>query len=217
MSAKKELHFYPGEKRLVLLEGSRVLVSAEAWGGPEHVILHKNAMAQGPTDAGRFVIGWVGKYHTGSWPWSKIQWGTALRDISTDVYFENSSGTWSSIKKDFGITRDAIIKQHYALYGKKNVPPTWIFNDFGPQAIRYYVDSNRNGKQDKSENLSGEMFHTTPDNEAQQARGQSLHMTESHGCIHMKPLERDTLKNKGAFDLGRTLIIHSYTDRFKHP
>jgi hypothetical protein len=39
--------------------------------------------------------------------------------------------------------------------------------------IRYFEDKNNNRKLDGKEQLSGEMNHTTPDNEAATARGQS--------------------------------------------
>ena len=95
------------------------------------------------------------------------------------------------------------------------MPRTWVFNDFGPEAIRYFKDLNHNGKLDGKEQLKGEMFHTAPDNEAQQAQGKPIVMGESHGCIHLRPVERDQLKAKGAFELGRALIIHTYKERLR--
>jgi len=55
-----------------------------------------------------------------------------------------------------------------------------LFNDFGPVAVRYFRDDNHNRRLDGKEYLSGEMFHTTPDNEAQAARGQP---TDRPGAI----------------------------------
>ncbi|GAA3916134.1 L,D-transpeptidase [Litoribacillus peritrichatus] len=119
--------------------------------------------------------------------------------------------------KDHGIERQDVIKQHESLYGKDvspKVPKTWIFNDFGPVAIRYFKDLNNNGKLDGRETLSGEMFHTTPDNEAEYAQKLPVRLYPSHGCIHLKPTDRDKLFSIGAFKRGTLFTVHKYTERF---
>ncbi len=100
------------------------------------------------------------------------------------------------------------------LYNRNGVPATWVFNDFGPLAIRWFKDLNGNRKLDKNERLSGQMFHTTAENEAQHARRARLQMVPSHGCIHLKPQDRETLFVIGAFKPGTTFIVHPYHDRF---
>jgi hypothetical protein len=214
MSETKVLDFYPGEKRLVFLVKEHVVVDIEAWGGPEHTV-HSPMMNMRPTTPGHYIIHSVGPYRTNTWPLSKIRWGTRLRDTSFDVLFEENPGRWSSVQKKTGLSRAQVIDSYFRLYGEYRVPDRWMFNDFGPLAIRYFRDLNRNRKLDKNEHLMGEMFHTTPDNEAQFARGQSIMMVESHGCIHLKPLDRDKLRNLGAFDRGTPLIIHTYKEHFR--
>lgn len=80
-----------------------------------------------------------------------------------DVWYLLPSGQWGSVKNDIGISRNDIRNQYDKLYGTKKVPNTWVFNDFGPVAIRYFKDLNANRKLDKGkgESLSGEMIHTT--------------------------------------------------------
>jgi hypothetical protein len=87
------------------------------------------------------------------------------------------------------------------------VPATWVFNDFGPLAIRFFKDTNHNGILDQNEKLSGEMIHTTPKNEAQYRRHQPVTLEESHGCIHIAPRDRDQLNLMGAFTRGTPLVI----------
>ena len=77
-------------------------------------------------------------------------------------------------------------------------------------AIRYFKDRNNDGRLDAGETLSGEMFHTTPDNEASPAAS----MYESHGCIHLRPAQRDRMMNAGGFRRGMPLVIHTYSERF---
>lgn len=40
-------------------------------------------------------------------------------------------------------------------------------------------------------------------------------MTESHGCIHLKPPDRELLKKEGAFEYGTPFVVHEYSERFK--
>lgn len=211
----KELHFYPGQKLLLLMRDGKVVLRSEAWGGPAARVQSENMDAT-PTTPGRYLIYREEAYITRTWVWSSIRWGTKLQDKLTDVWYQLNVNTWASLKKDKGISRQDVIDQNFRLYGQKRVPDSWVFNDFGPIAIRYFVDRNGNGRFDQDkETLMGEMFHTTPDNEAQVKRGQPLVMTESHGCIHMKPPERDLLKKAGAFEYGTPFIVHAYSERFK--
>jgi hypothetical protein len=216
MSALKELHFYPGVKRLIFMQHGKAVFTGEAWGGPAHTIPDpRGGMPQNPTTPGRYIIYGEEAYFTRSWAWSRIRWGTRLQDKRSDVWYEIKPGTWASLQKDTGIARKEVVDANLAYYGNNGVPDKWIFNDFGPIAIRYFKDLNRNGRFDQGkETLMGDMFHTTPPNEGEYARGVPLDMKESHGCVHLKPPERDKLRKLGAFDRGTPLIIHSYKD---HP
>jgi hypothetical protein len=214
MSASKELHFYPGVKRLLFKQGGKVVFTGEAWGGPRTTIPDPRGMDADPTTPGRYIIYGEEAYFSRTWPLSRIRWGTRLQDKRSDVWYEVNPGTWASLEKDFKITRAYVIARNQEYYGKAEVPDKWIFNDFGPIAIRYFKDLNGNGKFDKGkETLMGEMLHTTPENEGQYKRGRPFIMRESHGCIHLKPPERDTLRKLGAFDPGTPFIVHTYTEK----
>ena len=147
-----------------------------------------------PTTAGIYIIDSVGPYITQTYPRSKIKWGTKLKDMKKDVWYKLKSGKWGSIKKDIGMSRYLIMQENKALYGREVVPKTWIFNEFGPLAIRYFKDLNNNRKLDKDigEKLSGEMIHTTPENEAQYQTGQPVDLGYSHGYVHIKPQDQTT-------------------------
>lgn len=93
------------------------------------------------------------------------------------------------------------------------VPRSWVFNDFGPLAIRYFEDIDGDGKRGPAEPLSGEMIHTTPENEAQTSRGLDVKLGQSHGCIHVRPVDRDALRNLGAFTKGNVFVVHRYSER----
>ncbi len=211
------------------------LTTAEAWGGPPEEQLGRpgEPFGAGPTDPGNYVILGVEPHHvTQKWKFSRIPWGARLR-VSTqdynDVMCEETPGHWKSLNTFFGIRNATalVARLHERLYGNRAIPATWIFNDFGPRAVRYFVDSNHNGKLDKGEEVKGEMFHTTPDNEAEAAAFRAAHpgstadppvrMFESHGCIHMRPSEFSRLIASGVFQRGTKLRIHRYTEHFHHP
>ena len=65
--------------------------------------------------------------------------------------------------------------------------------------------------------LSGQMIHTTPDNEAATARGQVFSLSQSHGCVHIRPDDRTRLIGAGVFKIGTPFIVHSYAESFPNP
>ena len=215
MPPPRELRFVPALKQLYLFVDGKASRAFEAWGGPDRVV-KDTIMDAGPTDAGDFVIDWVGAYATRTWTWSKIKWGSAVKASGAEVFFETSPGKWKKTAAiDPVLTREAIIARHFEVWGEARVPDRGVFNDFGPTAIRYFRDRDRDGKRDANEPLSGEMLHTTPENEAEAAAGRRLKMTESHGCIHLKPLDRDELMKAGAFERGTPLKIYDYGVRVR--
>ena len=212
---RERLEFFPGEKRLILVVDGTPALEIEAWGGPQTEVSRGpgEPFGAGPTDPGQYVIWTVAPYVTRTWPWSRIRWGARLKlatDDLDDLLYQADAGKWRSVKKLTGLKRATIAHRYYELYGEWRVPETWVFNDFGPTAIRYFKDRNHDGRLDDGETLSGEMFHTTPDNEA----SSSASMYESHGCIHLRPAQRDRMIGAGGFRRGMPLVIHTYTERF---
>lgn len=131
-----------------------------------------------------------------------------------DVWYELRNKNWGSIKADYGISRTQIIEEYYRLYGELKIPEVWVFNDFGPIAIRYFEDKNNNRRLDGNEKLSGEMIHTTPDDEAATRGGRAFTLSESHGCVHIRPADRLRLTGAGVFEIGTPFVVHSYSEAF---
>lgn len=209
-----ELHFFPGQHLLVILSDDKYTYRFEAWGGPSSMG-DDPYMAEEPTWPGVYIIHSMQTYHTPTWPLSKIKWGVKLRDMPhlNDIYYELPSKKWGSVTKDVGVDRKYIINLYFQYYGKMKVPSLWVFNDFGPLAIRWFKDSNNNKTLDKSEILSGQMFHTTPENEAQSTQEKPIELSYSHGCIHLKPADRDVLASLGAFKAKTTFVVHKYDEK----
>lgn len=212
-----ELHFYPGQHLLILKSEGKIVGKYEAWGGPS-TMGTDSRMPEEPTWPGLYYIDKSHPYHTPTWNLSKIRWGTPLRDMPhlSDVWYEFPSSKWASVKNDIGLSRLQIQELHFNLYKQRTVPTTWIFNDFGPVAIRWFKDLNGNRKLDGKETLSGQMFHTTPENEAQHALGMPVNLMPSHGCIHLKPADRNTITGLGGFRRGTPFRVHQYNERFTH-
>lgn len=212
-----ELHFFPGQHLLLVREKDEVKASVEAWGGPKE-IGNDPSMPEEPTWPGEYRIGRSEAYRTPSWGWSVLKWGTPLQDKGEkldDVWYRTSGGRWASIAKDYKISRRDIMRFNADLYSSFEVPKTWVFNDFGPLAIRWFKDLNNNGIMDGKEALSGQMFHTTQVNEAQAANGMKVRLVPSHGCIHLKPADRDRLIGMGVFRPGTKFIVHSYGEMYE--
>jgi hypothetical protein len=222
----KELHFFPGVHRMIWLDASKAPVVAEAWGGEEPALgVVYNVMKPQPTTPGRYVIYSYAPYRTNTWATSKLPWGTKLKldTVGNRVLYGTgmTSRPWLPIQALIpDATPDVIRNTYFAWYGHSTkydpdgdgVPDVWVFNDFGPWAVRYFKDKNRNKKLDAGESLSGEMVHTTPQNEGQLVKGESVKLGPSHGCIHVSPFDRDRFHTLGAFDRGVDLIIHPYTE-----
>jgi len=232
------LHYYPGHYPptftdpatgttagpglLLLIDDSKVLFRGKAWGGVSKLMLDGTNPPFTPTPAGTYVLADPAPYATRTWKFSEIKWGTRIKASPSDptnVWYQlpSTSGkeSWASLKRDFGITRSDIERQYLDLYGKIALPKTWVFNAFGPLAVRFFIDKNANGKLDPdSESLSGAMFHTTAENEAEVATGKPLAMGNSHGCIHMQPADRDSLIGMGGLKAGVSLVIHQYWERY---
>lgn len=209
-----ELHFFPGQHLLVVYKSGKPLVKFEAWGGPS-TVGNDPRMPEEPTWPGRYVIHRSTTYSTPTWPMSKIKWGTPLSDKpdKNDVFYKLPSGKWGSVTKDIGVSRTEVIDLYGKLYGRRMIPKTWVFNDFGPTAIRWFKDNNGNNTLDGSERLSGQMFHTTPVDEAASARGLPVSLASSHGCIHLRPKDRNSLLVLGVFKPKTPFVVHQYHER----
>jgi hypothetical protein len=217
MSAK-ELHFYPGDKVMLWIVSGKVSMRAEAWGGEKPMRgVDYGIMAPRKTTAGTYIIYSYAPYKTKTWPNSRMIWGTPLRaePDGTVSYQASGNGKWLPLIDHRGraFKPATLTTWYFELYGEYRFPPTWVFNDFGPWAVRYFRDKDHDGKLSRGEHLSGEMIHTTPDNEAETVKGGPVNLESSHGCIHVKPRERDELARVGAFKRGNKLVVHRYEAR----
>lgn len=217
-----QLHFFPRQKRMVWTVGQRVVAEAEAWGGERPLRgVRYRTMKPRPTTPGNYVVHSFAPYRTETWPMSRIRWGTPLQvDRANErLLFETGSAARKWRRVDLLIPNlklEDVQERFWTLYGEDSkydrdrdgIPEVWVFNDFGPWAVRYYLDPNRNRQFDPGEKLSGEMIHTTPDTEAAAERELPVRLSPSHGCIHIKPSDRERFWQLGAFEVGNLVVVH---------
>jgi hypothetical protein len=200
---------------MLWIVGGKVMYRATAWGGEKPMRgVDYGIMAPRKTTAGTYTIYLYAPYKTKTWPNSRIVWGTPLRTEAdgTVSYQASGNGKWLPLidAKGRPFRPSTLTTWYFELYGQHQFPTSWVFNDFGPMAVRYFRDKDGDGKLSKGEHLMGEMIHTTPDNEAETARNEAVSLESSHGCIHVKPRERDELAKAGAFKRGNKLVVHRY-------
>ncbi|MES1205759.1 MAG: L,D-transpeptidase family protein [Pseudomonadota bacterium] len=217
-----QLHFFQRQRLLLWVMGKEIYARAEAWGGQAPVPgVNYGRMKPQLTTAGTYVVHECAPYTTSTWPLSQIPWGTPVkldpRGEGILYQVSRSQRRWRYLPLGHKVLRD-LRESFQALYeGKEAVydangdgfPDVWVFNDFGPWSVRYFLDPNRNRAQDKGEKLKGEMIHTTPRNEADKTTQRTPYMEYSHGCVHVKPADRDKFQSLGAFTRGNLFVVHA--------
>ncbi len=229
MPQPSELHFYPGVHVMIWVVDGQPSVWVQAWGGTDPIPgWDDGGMKPKKTTPGRFVIHSRAPYVTRTWDYSRIAWGTKLRlerhGLHDVLMYETGMlhPRWRPVRSAVPhFTLSSLRHDYRELYGdthlydddRDGIPDRWVFNDFGPWAVRYYRDRNHDGKLDGKEALSGEMIHTTPEDEADNSRGVRVSLGSSHGCIHVSPRGRDQMLAAGAFTTGTPLVIHGYGEQ----
>jgi hypothetical protein len=168
----------------------------------------------GPTDAGEYRIAYVGKHKSARYPaWSSVRWGAPLRK-ERGVLQVQVDGTWQNLSKFTTVTEADVVEQYERLYGVRRLPNAWVFNDFGHLTVYMYKDLDSDGKFDKgTEKIHGEFMHTTPIDEARTALGRPVVLSESHGCLHIKPDDIDDMVRKGYLRKNNRVAVHGYHER----
>ncbi len=228
IEGESQVHFFPGAKRLICTIGKKIRFDIEAWGGIKGVRHHHFAndpvdhgMRPQPTTPGNYVISGWAPYVTKRWEFSRIPWGTELRLDAAREHLLYNTGTmfhpWQRVESLMPhATLDYVRGEFHNMWGANRrydrngdgIPDVWVLNDFGPMAINYFRDPNRNRKLDAGEKIMGEMIHTVPDNQGQTDQGLPVSMGYSHGCIHVRPVDLARLLRQGAFKAGELIVVH---------
>jgi hypothetical protein len=227
------LVFFPGER----LSGTRLLgtiyvigghgEAIPATGGP--AVAGKNPKDGGhtfePTPAGIYSLGPKKHVIAPSWTTSAIPWGATLRinkDGEVEYQDDSGKGGWHLVTGPKGVLTqahfdfkrrsgvhitmaEAITTVRNALIDTATLKlrmTTWEFNDFG----RWGWNLRRGGKP------TAYFVHTTPDDERTTAEGKAVFLANSHGCIHIRPNDRDDFIGKGYLNEGVEFDVRPYSE-----
>ncbi len=227
-----KLVFFPGEH----LNGSRLLGTIYVIGGKGEAIPAaggpsvggKNPMDGGhtfePTPAGHYTLGPKQHVIAPSWTTSAIPWGAKLRINKGEVEYQDDSGKggWIQVTGSKGVLTLAHL--HFQQKNKKKITlleadtavrnalidsstgalriTTWELNDFG----RWGWNLRLKGQH------TGYYVHTTPKDEQSTAAGQVVLLANSHGCIHIRPADRDDFISKGYLKEGVDFEVRPYSE-----
>lgn len=171
---------------------------ARARGGPPFQLVNRTHTAD-PSKPGRYRLERGKPYRTRNWLYGQIPWGAELREQGGEIeYRPRGEKRWKLAtgpkrSLDHEIPRAEFYGPDGALF------PEWRLNEFGSIAWRL-------------RGSPGLLIHTTPATEDATARGADPALATSHGCLHVKPSERDRLVERGYLVKGATVVIKRYRD-----
>jgi hypothetical protein len=230
-AAGVRLVFFPGER---LAHGATVGAiyviggkgeSFEAAGGPPTPFKDRGGHTGEPTPVGHYMLGPKRHVVAPSWPKSAIPYGAALRLHNGECEYADDAhpGDWHLATGPSGVVtqaaiafkrRDGIsVDVHDVTKLVRNIfidPTTgtlrfteWKMNDFGRWG--WNLMTSRGG--------TAYFIHTTPDDEAATEDKKAFFLANSHGCIHIRPNDRDTMISLGYLKQGVGFEVRSYDEK----
>jgi hypothetical protein len=171
------------------------------------------------TPAGHYVLGHQEHHTTQNWPMSVIPWGAPLREHGGEIQYQ-IGGHWVDATGAHGrVTHAAVlwvrrsgVHLPFAQIVKEvrelpqfrlpdgSLKSSWDLNDFG----KWSWNLLKNGVR------SAYYIHTTPDDELATAAHKGFLLSQSHGCIHIRPSNRDEMMSKGYLKAGVEVEIKPY-------
>jgi len=234
-SSRFKLVYFPGERD----EGSTVLgaiyviggngESIRAAGGPR--VGYKNPADGGhtaePTPAGHYTLGPRKHVVTSGWWRSSIPFGAKLRlNAKGDVEFQDDEGkgNWVQATGVDGVLTKALYRYKIHIREKTNLwavdaelraalinpatktlaVTTWELNDFGRWGWQLLLHGHG----------TPYFLHTTPLDESNYSQDKNTvaDLTNSHGCIHIDPADRDDFFKKGYLNAGTEFEVRPYSE-----
>lgn len=183
----------------------------DGFGGPKNARMGDDGFEAGPTDPGEYRVAYCGRHSSRRYRgWSTFRWGSEVKEEAGKVLVMHD-GKWTDVA-GYGLDRKQITDYSQFLYGVDKVPKKWVFNDFGHMTCYLYRDLNGNRRMDGKETIHGEFIHTTPVNESEETLGLEVQLTESHGCIHVKPGDIDEMIRLRYLAKNNRVVVHRYAE-----
>jgi hypothetical protein len=223
---KPHLVIFPGEQTdatgttvgHIYVVGGTEVKKYEAVGGPPpgRGFHDRGGHTAGVTPAGHYVLDRKEHHESRNWPQSVVPWGAEIRDRDGIIEY-HERGIWIKATGLSGTVTRAIIR--FAVRSKKHIAPVeadhiarhmfysdgkliseWNKNDFG----NWSWNLKKNGSR------TVYYIHTTPENEAATAAGKTFVLEQSHGCVHIRPSDRDQMMADGVLKEGVHVEVKPY-------
>jgi len=236
------LVFYPGERTVkttlmgtsyTTLMGTIYVVGGHnehfpAAGGPSHNS-QSDGHTAGRTPPGNYILGPRHHHVTRNWTYSALPFGARLRTSRDgEVEYEAATGKWALATGPKGAVTEAVRRacelQHKTCLEsdiltcarsllmdpvtKRLLYDVWKLNDFGLWSWNLI----KNGK------AAPYFIHTTAEDEAETAAQAAIpnpviNLKNSHGCIHLKPKDRDKMIAAGYLVKGAHFTVRPYSEK----
>jgi len=234
-SSKVKLVYFPGERDDgTTVQGAIYVIggkgeSIRAAGGPRvgYKLAKDGGHTAEPTPAGHYTLGARKHVVTSGWWKSSIPWNAKLRiNAKGDVEYQDDEGrgNWVQATGVHGKLTQALFAYKTHMKEKTTlrkvdaelraalIDPTtntllvtvWKLNDFG-----------RWGWQLLQQGHGTPYFlHTTPldENNFEKDKNTVADLTNSHGCIHIDPADRDDFDKKHYLDAGTEFEVRPYSE-----
>ncbi len=240
VKARPKLTFFPGDKdkrgettlgTIYVQVAGKVVASYEACGGPDiaESIPDEGGHSHDATPAGKYVLSGPERHTTKNWPTSVVPWGAPIRLRDDNIVEYQVAGQWRVATGPSGTVSQAnelffrrrlkkALKpeeKELAAWVARNifepnpkvpmaaVVKEWKRNDFGPWAFNMKKGGER----------TAYYVHTTPADELATEHNEPVQLAHSHGCIHIKPADRDEMMKAGYLAKGVEFEVRKYTDK----
>ena len=169
------------------------------------------------TPAGEYTLDHAEHHVTANWPLSVVPWGSRIREHDGEIEYQVGQ-TWIHATGPRGtVTRamrlfvqrsnskitleDASREARRMFFRHGSLVTDWIYNDFGKWSWNLKSHGHR----------SAYYIHTTPRAEREALLDPPQYESEqSHGCKHIRPIDRDEMMARGYLAAGNAVRIMKY-------
>jgi hypothetical protein len=172
------------------------------------------------TPAGQYVLDRAEHHTTFNWPNSVVPWGARIREVDLVVQYQldgkwvDASGPKGRVTRAFLLfytrSRTPISEGTASRYARQ-----LFYDDSGKLMTRWLRNDFGNWSWNLRRGVLRTVFylHTTPDDEA--TPDPIVDLIQSHGCLHIKPRDRNVMMSKGYLKEGTVVIVKPYEDRWR--
>lgn len=192
--------------RLYVFANGRLEGIYLARGGPEFRYPDRGHSAD-PTPAGTYKLGATHHKTTSNWYYSQIPWAAKIREKDSQIQYQPEGTTrWLWATGPASTLKAPMQRSDFLDNGQ--LVSTYEKNDFGKWA--WNMRSVKGGKATQTPFY----IHTSPYEEKLTEQGGDPQLTSSHGCVHIKPADRDVMMARGYLQKDVTFIVYKYDVKY---